>query len=561
MEYENTFRKLPLPAERSREYHHQQIINDLLRLSLEPYLFKELLERFLQYLVAHTNLHLAPKAAIFLIDSESQNLTLKACHGLSPKEEARCSMVKLGSCHCGHASLKGTMHFFSSLPPLSVDHAESPYQEGHYCIPILRDGQPIGVLALYVNEEHEPSTETEYLLESIANILATVIESQKMDQQLIELVNDLRISIISLREEKLFSESVIQSLDHGLLVTDLHGTIIKSNNVAQQILMPFSTSLDGQNLQLVAGSRHAAQLATIINTDAETAVREVALSAGDGEEKTLSFTSGPRKDAHGNQVGFIISLTDVTEIRYVRKEMEKMNRLATVAEIASAVAHEVRNPLAGIKIMAQSIEEDAADNEQQLECSRRIIRQVDRLNELLTEFFSYARPVVPNKRPTSIGAILAETRPLIINRLMTNAIELTEDISPDLPKIIADPNQMQQVFLNLMLNSIDAIRQNGTITISARLLTSHKLGAFKKRYPGLLTESSYVLVNFTDNGAGMAPNVADKVFEPFFTTKTSGTGLGLSIVYRTLRENGAAISLETQPGKGTTFNMFFQAGN
>jgi len=237
-----------------------------------------------------------------------------------------------------------------------------------------------------------------------------------------------------------------------------------------------------------------------------------------------------------------------------------MNRLSTVAEIASAVAHEVRNPLAGIKIMAQSIEEDAVGNEQQLECSRRIIRQVDRLNELLTEFFSYARPVVPNKRPISIRSILAETRPLINNRLMKNAIDLVEHIDPDLPDVIADPNQMQQVFLNLMLNATDAIRQNGTITISARLLFGHKLSIYKKRYPGLLNDNRYVLVVFADNGAGMPANVVDKVFEPFFTTKATGTGLGLSIVYRTLRENGAAISLESQQGKGTTFNMFFQTG-
>lgn len=406
----------------------------------------------------------------------------------------------------------------------------------HYCIPIVRDGQPIGVLALYADDQHHPSIATEQLFESIANILAAVIESQKMDQQLVELVNDLRVSIINLREEKHFSESIIQSLDHGLLVTDLQGNILKSNNVARQILEPFIASLDGQNLEAVVGSSHASMLTAGHDDTAGPQSKEVVLSAGHGEEVILSLASGLRRDARDQHVGYIVSLTDVTELRYARKEMEKMNRLSTVAEIASAVAHEVRNPLAGIKIMAQSIEEDAGGNEQQLECSRRIIRQVDRLNELLTEFFSYARPVIPNKRPTSIRSIVAETKPLISNRLMQNAIDLVEDIDPELPDVIADPNQMQQVFLNLMLNAIDAIRQSGTISISARLLAGHKLGAYKKRYPGLLTDSRYVLVVFADNGSGMPAEVAEKAFEPFFTTKTSGTGLGLSIVYRTLRE-------------------------
>lgn len=509
-----------------------------------------------------SNISLAPKAAIFIFDPESQCLNLKASCGFTADEQSRCSRNQLGTCHCGLAALKSKTHFLSSPPPLSDDRDQFPAHAGHYCVPILRDKQPIGVLALYTNQDHKLSWEMEYLLESVANILATVIENQKMDQQLIELVNDLRVSIVSLREEKLFSESVIQSLSHGLLVTDLKGNIIKSNHVAEQILQPFTTSLYGKNIQFIIGSRHTKELLSLLAAKPDAPVKEVVLPAEDedGEEKTLSFVSGPRNDAHGNRAGFIISLTDITEIRYVRKEMEKMNRLSTVAEIASAVAHEVRNPLAGIKIMAQAIEEDAVESEQQLECSRRIIRQVDRLNELLSEFFNYARPVVPNKRPTSISTILAETKPLINNRLMTNAIELIEDISPDLPNIIADPNQMQQVFLNLMLNSIAAIRQNGMITINARFLTKDKLSSLKKRYPGLLAENSYVVVNFSDNGAGMSAEVADKAFEPFFTTRASGTGLGLSIVYRTLHENGAVISLETQPGKGTTFNMFFQAG-
>jgi signal transduction histidine kinase len=235
-----------------------------------------------------------------------------------------------------------------------------------------------------------------------------------------------------------------------------------------------------------------------------------------------------------------------------------MNRLSTVAEIASAVAHEVRNPLAGIKIMAQSIEENAGDDEEQLECSRRIIRQVDRLNELLSEFFSYARPVIPNKRPASLPAILSEILPLIHNKLMSRHIELVQNFSKDLPAIIVDPNQLQQVFLNLILNAIDAIYQQGRIEISARLLVKSRFAAYKKKFPGLRGDRQYIVVHFSDNGAGMSTETVEKIFEPFFTTKSTGTGLGLSIVYRTLRENDAAIVVESAEGKGTTFMMFFQ---
>ncbi|MDP3478756.1 MAG: ATP-binding protein [Desulfoprunum sp.] len=537
--------------------HHQEIINDILKISLEPSQLKDQLEHVLDYLIALQGFDFSHQAAIFLVEQDSELLLLKAARGFSENQTIACNAVRFGLCHCGQAAQKGKIQFFAKAPALSASGFVATQPCGHYCAPIIRDEGAIGIMAIYVTEHHQPSHETEQLLEAIANILATVIENQRMDQQLINLVNDLRNSIINLREEKKFSESIIQGLNHGLLVTDLHGHILKSNAIAQSILIPFSTVLDGQMLSDIIGKDAAGQMLESRNIPAARTEKEMLLTTTTGEQKIISFSAVPREDARGSQVGLIISLSDISELKYVRKEMEKMNRLSTVAEIASAVAHEVRNPLAGIKIMAQSIEENAEDNEEQLECSRRIIRQVDRLNELLSEFFSYARPVVPNKRPTSLAAILSETLPLIHNKLMQRHIDLIDDYNNKLPAIIADPNQLQQVFLNLMLNAIDAIREQGRIEISAKVLARNKYPMYKKKFPGLLLDRQYIVVHFSDNGTGMSAETVEKIFEPFFTTKSSGTGLGLSIVYRTLRENDAAIVVESSEGRGTTFIMFF----
>lgn len=379
------------------------------------------------------------------------------------------------------------------------------------------------------------------------------------EQQSLQLVNDLRASIINLQEEKKFSESIIQGLHHGLLVVDLEGKVRKSNSVAQSIFKPVTKQLEGQYLRDILGTQAAKQLLATSLPQSNQFDRELSFVTPAGDPKTIGFSNVSREDASGKKIGVIISLADVSELQYVRKEMEKMNRLATIAEIASAVAHEVRNPLAGIKIMAQSIEEDARDNSEQQECARRITRQVDRLNILLSDFFSYARPAEPIKRPTSLKVIIAETRPLINNRLIKNHITLHEEISDNLPKIIADPHQLQQVFLNLFLNAIDAIKEQGRIDVRASLPNKSRLRQYRKNYPALLKNCPYVVVHFTDNGTGMSPVTAEQVFEPFFTTKTSGAGLGLSIVYRTLKENDAAIILESAEGKGTTFTIFLKA--
>ncbi len=543
----------------AQERSHQSILIEILKVALEPNPLKKKIDLILEYLLSQHHLQFASQAALFLVEQDTKSLTLIASKGFPKPKSVACNETQFGLCHCGQVAVSGKTTFFNALPPLfEIAEATSPFS-GNYCVPIIKDSQSLGIVTFYVNDSHRPSLEIERLLGAISNIFAVMIESQQMDQQLIQLVNDLRTSIISLREEKKFSESIVQGLHHGLLVVDLNGRVQKSNSVAQSIFKPLTEHIEGQTLIDILGGDAADQLLTVVSTESDQFDRELSFDTPHGEKKIIGFSNVLREDAMGRKIGVIISLADISELKYVRKEMEKMNRLSTIAEIASAVAHEVRNPLAGIKIMAQSIEEEAKDNSEQQECAQRISRQVDRLNILLSDFFSYARPAEPKKRPTSLEAIIVETQPLINNRLTKNHIHLHMDISSELPKIIADPHQLQQVFLNLFLNGIDAIKERGRIDISASLPSKNRLQYYRKKYPALLRDSPYVVVLFTDNGTGMPPSTAEQVFEPFFTTKTSGAGLGLSIVYRTLKENDAAIVLDSKEGKGTTFTMFFKA--
>lgn len=539
----------------SRECEHQQIINDIFKISLEPYLLKEELEQILDYLLALEKYNFHAKAGIFLIEQDPNLLNLVASRGFSKSQIKTCGKVAKSQCVCGKAAQTGETQFYDDQE--TQEKPQSTCSSPHYSIPIKKGKEVIGVLCMYLKKGGKHSQATANLLQDITDILAGIIENQKMDLQLINLVNDLRVSIVDLREEKKYSDSIIQGLNHGLIVTDLGGAIQKSNMVAQNILSPFGDSILHKTLPELIGDEAAKQILNHRKNNINPSDQELILSTDLDEEIVLNFSTVPREDSKGDEVGLIISFTDISEIKYARREMEKMNRLSTVAEIASAVAHEVRNPLAGIKIMAQSIEEDSSSTDEQYECATRITRQVDRLNELLSEFFSYARPVIPKKRITSLIDIFSETEPLIHNKLEKNSIELEESYPEDLPPIIADPNQVQQVFLNLMLNAIDAIKQHGTISIVAEELTKSKLSAAKKKLPILLSGAKYLQVTFSDNGTGMPPDIAEKVFEPFFTTKTTGSGLGMSIVYRTLKENDAAITLKSAEGKGTTFTIYF----
>lgn len=538
-------------------YQQQSILNDLLKISLEPFLLKKQFERILDYLFQVPFLHLLPKAVVFLEEGNSGTYTVKAYRGFSHEEDITCTSSPLGMCALGQSAIYDPLNQRSCTKKKAKETCKFSKPHGHHCVPLKLANKVIGVLCLYLQDGTKyGALETELLL-SVSNIFSNIIETREMDLQLVSLVNDLRLSVNELREEKKFSESIIQSLTHGLIVADLEGNIHKCNGVAEKTLNSFAPSLTGKNLVDLLGQKAAGMLLDINHSSSNEIEQEVTITAPSGDQKIIGYSAVARKDARGKQIGRIISLSDLSELKYVRKEMEKMNRLATVAEIASAVAHEVRNPLAGIKIMAQSIEGLSVTKEEQSECLMRIIRQVDRLNSLLTEFFSYARPAAAQVCSTSLFDIISETRPLIANKLMKSNIILRENHPENLPNIIADPNQVQQVLLNLFLNAIDAIQQGGIIKVTTSLLSKLELSRQRKKHPGLLPKNGYVSLSLSDNGIGMDAEICEKVFEPFFTTKNTGTGLGLSIVYRTLRENNAAIVVKSYVDKGTVFTIFF----
>ncbi len=538
--------------------HQQQtILNDILKISFEPYSLKKQLEMILDYLFDAPLLNLLSRGAVFLAEGDSDLFTLKAHRGFENDEDILCTKSPQGMCHCGQAARYGPFKLSSCTKAKSAKTCQFSKPHGHHCIPITHADKVIGILCLYLKKGKPFEPPEEELLLSVSNIFSNMIETREMEVQLIHLVNDLRISLNELREEKKFSESIIQGLTHGLIVADLDGNIHKSNAVADSIMSSFIPSLNGKNLIKILGQDAATRLLDTNHTAINNVEQELTITAPNGDQKIIGYSVVPREDALGKQLGRIISINDLSELKYVRKEMEKMNRLETVAEIASAVAHEVRNPLAGIKIMAQSIEGQSVSKEEQHECLTRIVRQVDRLNSLLTEFFSYARPATAQVCQTSLQDIIEETRPLIANKLMKSHIIFRESHEDNLPPIIADPNQIQQVLLNLFLNAIDAIQQGGIIKITTAHLAKTDLSRYRKQHPGLLPKNRYVSLSISDNGIGMKNEVAEKVFEPFFTTKSTGTGLGLSIVYRTLRENNAAIVVESSVGKGSTFTIFF----
>jgi len=224
--------------------------------------------------------------------------------------------------------------------------------------------------------------------------------------------------------------------------------------------------------------------------------------------------------------------------------MQQTERLAVVGELAAGLAHEVKNPLAGIKVSIEVLANELTLEQEDKEVFLRIINEIHRIESLLKSLLNYARPQEPEPVPLDLHQLLETTiksaNYSLINPANTatliKEIEIVRNFSPELPQVVADNGQMQQVFLNLMLNAIDAIPARGTITVTTRK-----------------ESNDAVQIIIADTGKGMSRENMNKIFNPFFTTKPKGTGLGLAICKRLIELHNGTIHVSSTPGEGTTF--------
>ncbi len=378
----------------------------------------------------------------------------------------------------------------------------------------------------------------------VVGIARDITRRKKLEQEIIELKN--------------FNESIIQSIGAGLITLDLERKITSFNSGAEEVLGWKAEEVAGRYLDEILPEEESRKLLPdIVSPDQSLLNREMEITAKDKRTIFIGFTITPRIDNHSLKVGTIISFRDISQIKQMQAEVFRMDRLASLGVLASGIAHEVRNPLAGIKTIAQTLEEEFEESDVRHEYLSRIIRQVNRLDELLRTLFSYARPREPIRKKHPLDEIIEEVFILMEERFKKRNIKFQKKLAPDIPSVYVDFHQIQQVFINLFLNGLEAMPDGGNMELHADITKTviHTLDRRKKRFPVNNKESKYVAVKIRDTGMGIKPEDLNSIFDPFFTTKPQGAGLGLSIVYRIIEEHEGDIRVESNPGQGTTFTV------
>ncbi len=279
----------------------------------------------------------------------------------------------------------------------------------------------------------------------------------------------------------------------------------------------------------------------------------------DGSIADIEENSFVIRNKEGRAIRMVGGMTDVTERNQLNEQLSHAQRLQTVGELTGGVAHDFNNLLTVIEGNNELLAEALADHKELLPLTRMIGQASERAAALVQRLLAFARRQPLDPHPVDVAALMTNVLPLI-RRAIPSRIDIRLQTAADLPPAMIDPAQLENALLNLCLNSRDAIKDQGALTLDARL--THLDEEYCAANPGVIP-GDYVLVAVTDTGSGMSAEVRQRAFDPFFTTKKTGdgSGLGLSMVYGFIKQSGGHIGIYSEPDAGTEIRMYLPVCN
>lgn len=345
--------------------------------------------------------------------------------------------------------------------------------------------------------------------------------------------------------------NVIDSVGDGVIVFDRQGTVTLMNPAAQEITgISRRQGVGHQFRDIFAGEEIVREMVekTATTGMAISDHENIALSRG-GHLTPVSATTSPLLQDNGEQIGTILVLRDLTNIRDLERAVRQADRLSTLGTLAAGLAHEVKNPLGGIKGAAQLLERELPAESELHDYTRVMIREVQRVNRIVEELLELAspRPLQPTK--VNLHKILGDI--LILQRGGGEGKNITfqQQFDPSIPPILGDEALLTQLFLNLVKNAVEAVGEAGLVRVTSRVLADYSMTPKGERRARL------VAVEISDDGPGIGKEEMEHLFTPFYTTKAKGTGLGLAICQKIVSEHRGMIKVDSDAGRGTTFTV------
>lgn len=381
-------------------------------------------------------------------------------------------------------------------------------------------------------------------METLGTLISSNIENWMLYQEL--------------RQEELFREKVIEGMINGVFVVDLKGEVTLANRAARGISTMDEDELTGMNVdQLIieeSGGPAQSPVHRVLHDDMPLMHYEAYLKRTDGLHVPIRMNVSRLVGDDRRLQGAIIEFVDQSDIKRMEEEIRHLDRLAVLGRFTSAVAHEIRNPLAGIAAGIQYLNRDSTLADSQRENISFILNEVERLNRIITDLFKVAKPRDLLYQEVKVVDLLNRAYKSLKELMIEKKIDFQVDMADNLPLIEVDPDQIVQVMINLIKNATEAVPDGGEVRVRSAVYEGGDVDVVRETY------RTMVCIEISDNGAGIDADDREKIFEPFYSRKKGGTGLGLFVTHSIIQHHQGRITVPADQKGGAVLRVYLPIG-
>ncbi|MDQ1257828.1 MAG: hypothetical protein QG656_2434, partial [Candidatus Hydrogenedentes bacterium] len=371
------------------------------------------------------------------------------------------------------------------------------------------------------------------LFEAVAGPLAAAIENARLHRELEETTQNL--------------ERILASMQGGVIAVDADGKVTNANSAATRLLGPIATGRDFHALP----TEVAWVLDSTFQRGRGVTGFETAIAGPEGDRIPVAISSALLKNAQMETAGAMVLITDLSEIKRLEQHVHRADRLSSIGTLAAGMAHEIKNPLMSIKTFMQLLPTSYEDKDFRDTMSELVPREVDRINALVGRLLDFAAPKPVKPAVHDMRAVLDHVLALLDLQLRKVNVQVERDYPETEALVRADDQQLYQIFLNLILNAVEAMsgQDQGVLSIGIKAVPR----LLRRDLFSPPVETPCIQVAVRDTGCGIPEKDKEHIFTPFFTKKPSGCGLGLAVVHGMVTEMGGEIDVSSVVGAGTTF--------
>lgn len=472
----------------------------------------------------------ATGCTLFLLDEDSRFLTAASQNGAESVETEPIRLAT-GAGVVGWVARNGAPLLVRDVREDVRNLERRAGVASQLAVPLISEKRVLGVLNVESDSRAAFSEDDLKLLMIFAGHTASLIRNVRLYGQVMT--------------ERNYRENILESSPNSVVSINLKKEISSINRRTEELFCLKRKEVLGRKASEVFEDDMAGIIDLAIDHHAVVDSREIKKTARDGSIAILGITSSLLRNHQRSLIGAMVIVRDLTEEKKTEELIRRIDRLTSLGQLSAGIAHEIRNPLTSINFNVQLLAKKLV----MTDTSRNLINDtqegIDRISTLVKGMLDFAKPSRPCLKSGSLLQVLRDSIVLMDSQLKKKRVEAALETEGDLPEVVFDAHQMQQVFVNLLLNGLEALPEGGLIRIES------KVGREQGK------RGDQVLLSFTDNGAGISRDDLARIFNPFFTTKPEGTGLGLSIVHKILEQHNASVEVLSTEGKGTTFLLKF----